>query len=108
MINIENIPPVLRKKGIEKKLQKICEENNVVFLAIFGSYVRGEQKKRSDVDILIKLTENSGKTLLDIVDIEYKLKRAFGKKIDLVEMEALNKHIKNEVLNSVRSVYAKR
>jgi len=45
MIEIDNLPIQLKKKGLEKKLVKICEENDIVFMAVFGSFVRGEQKK---------------------------------------------------------------
>jgi len=58
MIEIKNLPPQLRKTGLEEKLVKSCEENDIVFLAIFGSFVRGEQKGKSDVDIAIEFDEN--------------------------------------------------
>lgn len=35
----------LRKTGLEEKLVEICEENDIVFLVMFGSFVRGEQKR---------------------------------------------------------------
>ena len=108
MVEPKNIPRALRKRGLEEKLQKLCEENDVVFMAIFGSFVRGEQRKRSDVDLLIRFKKDSGKTLLDVVDIEEKFRRAFGRKVDLVEVEGLNKYIRDEVLDSMRVIYEER
>jgi len=49
-IEVEKLLRVLRKKGLEEKLSEICAKNDVVFLAVFGSFVRGEQNKKSDVD----------------------------------------------------------
>jgi predicted nucleotidyltransferase len=45
MMEIKNLPPQLRKRGLEEKLAGICEENDIVFLAIFGSFARGGTKR---------------------------------------------------------------
>ena len=108
MIEINNIPSSLRKKGLGEKLLKICLENEVVFMAIFGSFVREEQKKKSDIDILIKYQEGARKSLFDLVRLEGELSKLFGRKVDLGEIEALNKHVKDEILKSMRLIYEKR
>ena len=45
-------------------------------LGVFGSWVRGEEKKTSDIDILVKL--DSGRSLLDIVAIKQDLEDLLG------------------------------
>jgi predicted nucleotidyltransferase len=50
-IEVEKLPKVLRKKGLEEKLAKICRENDIVFFAVFGSFVRGQQNRRRKVDL---------------------------------------------------------
>ena len=40
---------------IKKKIMPILKKNKVVRAGIFGSYARGEQKKNSDVDILVEI-----------------------------------------------------
>ena len=42
-------------KKIEKKIIPILKKNSIVRAGIFGSYARGEQKKKSDIDILIQV-----------------------------------------------------
>jgi len=42
-IEIKNLPKELRKKDLEEKLAEICQKNGIVFMAVFGSFVRGEQ-----------------------------------------------------------------
>jgi predicted nucleotidyltransferase len=69
-IEIENLPRKLRRKGLETKLAEICEKNNIVFLAVFGSFVREEQNRKSDVDAAIEFDRNIGKTLLDLIHVE--------------------------------------
>jgi predicted nucleotidyltransferase len=44
-LETEALPKILQKKGLKEKLAEICTKNDVVFLAIFGSVVRGEHKK---------------------------------------------------------------
>jgi len=41
---------------IKRKIIPILRKNDVVRAGIFGSYARGEAKKRSDIDILIKVS----------------------------------------------------
>jgi len=108
MVGIKNIPAPLRKRGLKEKLLKICEENDVVYMAVFGSFVKAEQKKKSDIDILIKYRNGVKKSLLDLVGLELKLSRLFGRKVDLGEIEALNKYVKKEILTSMRVIYEKR
>jgi hypothetical protein len=40
-IKIQNLPAELRRKGLEEKLAAICKKNDIVFMAIFGSFVGG-------------------------------------------------------------------
>ena len=74
MVQFGNIPTTLRKKGLEAKLLKVCRDNDVVFMGIFGSYVRGEQKRGSDVDIAIRYRKGSRKSLFDLVELQIAFK----------------------------------
>ncbi|MDT7891257.1 MAG: hypothetical protein RQ952_00770 [Thermoproteota archaeon] len=40
-IKIQNLPAELRRKGLEEKLAAIYKKNDIVFMAIFGSFVGG-------------------------------------------------------------------
>jgi predicted nucleotidyltransferase len=53
-INIQNLPEDLRKEGLEEKLSEVCRKNDIIFMAIFGSFVKGEQSSESDIDIAIE------------------------------------------------------
>jgi len=108
MIEIKSLPPQLRKKGLEEKLVKICEENDIVFLAIFGSFVRGEQKGKSDVDMAIEFDKNKPKSLLDLVHVENELSKTFKRKVDLGIFSSINPHIIDEVKKEMRIIYEKR
>ena len=108
MMEIKSLPPQLRKKGLEEKLVKTCEENDIVFLAIFGSFVRGEQKGKSDVDIAIEFDKNKPKSLLDLVHVENELSKVFKRKVDLGIFSSINPYIIDEVKKEMRIIYEKR
>lgn len=108
MIEIKSLPPQLRKTGLEEKLVEICEENDIVFLAIFGSFVRGEQKGKSDVDMAIEFEKNKPKSLLDLVHVENELSKVFKRKVDLGIFSSINPYIIDEVKKEMRIIYEKR
>jgi len=102
------LPEELRRKGLEEKLAEICQKNDIVFMAIFGSFVRGEQKRRSDIDIAIEFERSSEKSLLDLVRIENELGRVFKRKVDLGIFSSLNPYIIEDVKKEMRIIYEKR
>jgi len=108
MIKIKKLPTQLRKKGIEEKLVKVCEENDIVFMTIFGSFVRGEQKKKSDIDIAIKYADGKRKSLFDLVELQEKFKKLFGRKVDLGEFDSISPYIIDYVKKEMRIIYEKR
>jgi predicted nucleotidyltransferase len=107
-INIQNLPEYLRGKGIEEKLTEICKKNDIVFMVIFGSFVRGKQRRKSDIDIAIEFERNSEKSLLDLVRIERELRRIFKRKVDLVIFSSLDPRILEDVKGEMHVIYEKR
>ena len=82
---------------IQKKITPILKKNNVARAGIFGSYARGEAKKRSDIDILIEIKKDV--SLLDIIGIELKLKKILNRKVDLIEYSSIYPLLKDRILN---------
>jgi len=107
-IEIQNLPKELRRRGLEEKLAEICKKNDIVFMAIFGSFVRGEQNRKSDIDIAIEFERNSEKSLLDLVRIENELRRVFKRKVDLGIFSSLNPYILEDVKKEMQIIYEKR
>ena len=107
-IEIQNLPKELRRRGLEEKLAEICKKNDIVFMAIFGSFVRGEQNRKSDIDIAIEFERNSEKSLLDLVRIENELRRVFKRKVDLGIFSSLNPYVLEDVKKEMQIIYEKR
>jgi predicted nucleotidyltransferase len=88
---IENI---LRKHKQELKKRFKLKE-----IGIFGSFVRDEQKKRSDIDILVEFEKPIG--LFEFMDLEEYLMKILGAKVDLVSKKALKPRIGKHILQEV-------
>lgn len=65
-------------------------------VGLFGSYVRGEQKEGSDVDILVRFFEKA--TLFDFVGLSDFLEEKLQLKTDVVPVDAVREEIKEDVL----------
>jgi len=94
MRRLEEIQEVLRQK------KPILRERFGVFeIGIFGSYVRGEEKDTSDLDILVELERPVG--LIKFVGLQNYLSDELGEKVDLVTKSALKPRIKKNILSEV-------
>lgn len=80
---------------IKKKIVPILKDAGVTRSALFGSSARGEMRKNSDIDILVELPQ--GKSLLDLVDLEMKLAKVLGKKVDLLTYNSISPHLKDYI-----------
>jgi predicted nucleotidyltransferase len=107
-LEIEGLPKVLQKRGLKKKIAEICKRNDIVFMAVFGSLARGEQKKTSDIDIAIEFDKNTRKSLFDLVHVENELARLFNRKVDLGVFSSLSPYVVEDVQKEMRVIYEKR
>ena len=82
---------------VKKKAVSILKDAGVKRSSLFGSVVRGEAKRGSDIDILIEPPK--GMSLFDLVDLQQKLERAIGRKVDLGEYSTIKPRIRQKVLS---------
>jgi hypothetical protein len=71
-------------------------------IGVFGSYVRGEQRADSDLDLLVE--PGDGMTLPDYVGLQDELSEALGVKVDLANRRTLKRRIGERILSEVRMV----
>ena len=69
-------------------------------IGIFGSYVRGEETQASDIDILVEF-EPDFETFDNYTDLKFYLEDQFGKKVDVVTVDALKPQLRDIILNEV-------
>ncbi|GBD53702.1 MAG: nucleotidyltransferase family protein [Microcystis sp.] len=75
----------------------LIERFKILELGLFGSYVRGEQTKDSDVDILVEFSQVP--TLFDLVEIEYLISDKLGLPVDLIDKKSLKAALREQILN---------
>ena len=83
-------------QSIKNKILPVLKRYGVVRAAIFGSFVRRETKKRSDIDILVEF--KNGTTLLDLVGLKLDLEEILKRKVDIVEYSTIHPLIKDRIL----------
>jgi predicted nucleotidyltransferase len=82
--HLKSLKPVLEKKF------------GVTYMAVFGSYARGEGKKESDVDILVEFKQGY-ETFRNYMSLKEFLEKTLNKKVDLVVKSALKPVLKEIV-----------
>lgn len=89
-------------KKLNKNLETLSREYQVKFIGVFGSTVRGEHKKKSDIDILAEFNKPIG--FFKFIKLENHLSKILGRKVDLVTKDALKPQIKSNILKEVEYV----
>ena len=87
-------------KKIEESKDKI-KKFGVRRIGLFGSYVRNEQKKGSDIDIIVEF-EKGKKTFDNYMELKFFLEDLFNCKVDLVILESIKPDLKSHILRSVK------
>lgn len=87
---------------LRQQKKSLAERYGVESLEVFGSYVRGEQKPGSDLDLLITFQEEP--SLLTFIRIENDLSDALGVKVDLVMKDSLKPAIGKNILREAVAV----
>ncbi len=77
----------------------LARECQIKELGIFGSYVRGDQKKNSDVDILVTFNRTPG--FFDYLKVENRLSKILKKRVDLVMKGSLKPNIGKNIMREV-------
>ena len=87
------------RDAIRRNLHYLSDEYQVDSLGLFGSYVRGEQRPDSDLDVLVSFSRPP--SLLKFMKLESFLTETLGVKVDLVSRDALRKRIGARILSEV-------
>ena len=90
-----------------ENIEAFAHRWRVSHLALFGSVLREDFNDASDIDVLVSFEPDSDVDLFDMVQMKNELERLFGRRVDLVEREALsNPYRKREILQTQQVIYA--
>lgn len=109
-LTVSKILKMNDKKFIQLPLEKIvdfCKRNRIRKLSLFGSALKGELRKDSDIDFLVEFQPAEAPSLLDLARMERDLSTLLdGRKVDLRTPNELSRYFRDEVLSTASVQYA--
>ncbi len=99
MENIDTKKILEKLRGLDPKIK---ERYKIKEIGVFGSTIRGEQHRKSDIDVLVDFKETPD--LLEFIALERRLQRFLGRKVDLVRKQAIRVELKDKILKETVSV----
>ena len=87
---------------IKNKIIPIFKKYDVKRASIFGSFVRGEEKEDSDIDILVEF--KGEKSLLDLAGLKIELEEKLGRKVDVLTYNSLHPLLKDKILKEQKVI----
>jgi predicted nucleotidyltransferase len=94
--SVEEVKAILKEHKAE-----VVQKYRVREMGIFGSFVRSEQKRRSDVDILVEFDPGNIPGLLKLIEMEMYLEKLLRKKVDVVIKNGIRPELKKGILKEV-------
>jgi len=94
--SVEEVKAILKEHKAE-----VMQKYQVREIGIFGSFVRGEQKRRSDIDILVEFAPRNIPGLITLCEMERYLQRLLRKKVDVVIKSGIRPELKKVILKEV-------
>ena len=86
-------------KIIKSQKKFLGEKYKLKKIGIFGSFVRNEWKRNSDIDILVDFYEVPD--LFAFLNLEWYLEKVLGEKVDLVRKPVVREELKKKILSEV-------
>jgi uncharacterized protein len=74
------------KTILERHKQQLYKKYPIKSMAIFGSFARNEQKKESDLDVMVEFNGNIG---IQFIDLAEEIESITGLKVDLVSRNGI-------------------
>jgi uncharacterized protein len=100
-------PPKARIPLPLAAIETLCQKWKVRELALFGSVLREDFTPASDVDVLVTFDPEAPWSAWDLIEMQEELETVLGRKVDLVERDAVrNPFRRREILRSHQVVYA--
>lgn len=92
------------KKKLYHAIIPVLRRNHVKKAGLFGSYARGEAKRKSDVDIIVEMKGS----LLDLAGLKIELEETLKKKVDILTYKSIHPLLRRRILNEEVPIYEER
>jgi predicted nucleotidyltransferase len=90
------------KPGDIKDIIPVLKRYEVKRASIFGSFVRGEEREDSDIDILVEF--KGEKSLLDLAGLKIELEGVLKRKVDILTYNSLHPLLKDRIMAEQREI----
>ena len=87
----------MKLEKIRNKIIPILRRYDIRKASIFGSYVRGEEGRGSDLDILVEF--RGEKSLMDLVGLKIELEELLKIKVDILTYNSLHPLLRDRILS---------
>lgn len=86
-------------------LVKVAKQHRLAYLAVFGSYARGEATAQSDVDLVARFGRPV--TLFEVLDVQHEMEDVLGLDVDLIVEEAVVPHpfVREQIMKEAVVLY---
>jgi hypothetical protein len=90
----------------QERVADFCRRNHIVKLSLFGSRLRGDFRRDSDVDLLVEFAPEHMPGFLRLARMERELSELLGgKKVDLRTPEDLSRYFRDHVAKTAKIQY---
>lgn len=90
----------------EGAFTRLCKDNDISNVALFGSYSRGEHTGKSDIDLLVSFSKR--KSLLEQIRIEREFSEILEAKVDMVTEKSVSPYLIDRIKKEAKPIYHER
>ncbi len=100
----------MKKFGLEvskRKIVEFCKRKHIQRLSLFGSILRNDFSRSSDIDVLVEFEIDYVPGFFDLIEMEEELSSMFGgREVDLRTPNDLSRYFRDDVLAEAEAVYS--
>lgn len=100
-MNLEQVKAIAQKD----EFKNVIQSNDIDYVALFGSTVKGNMHKKSDIDLLVHYTTDRKRSLFGMVELKETLEQLFEKEVDIIDKEFIYEKLQNEILQTAVPIY---
>jgi predicted nucleotidyltransferase len=92
----------------KEEIKEFCKRNHIRKFAFFGSVLRDDFTKKSDIDVLVEFEPGARVGFFELYDMEQELSGMFGgRKVDINTPKCLSKYFRDKVLAAAEVQYVR-
>lgn len=96
------------KEKVKYAVDKSYFKEDIKKLSLFGSYLNGDEKASSDVDLLVEFMPDAKVGFFKLVQMQEDLGKHVGKSIDLLTSDAISEYFRKDVISQAETIYERK